>query len=307
MTLRALALVSVLAVGSARAGTIELVPTCVTVDGSQDSLGSLERTQAVTMLRHVLEEQDLLVVDTGCIETFTVFHIQDGAEWIVHVRGPHGGRKLHVAGMADLPAAYEKMVRALLAPPLEPIETTEPPVDAAAPPVEPQASIAPPSVEEQAPPASVELTKRMVYGQLGVGGMGGADGPHSVSGGYRFERAGTAYDASITTFASSGERRVSGTRVTGKLLHLMSPESSTSPYVGGGLGVSGSTIELLNSAYSGSGLEGTATFGFELRRDAQLRMFLQLDANLPFYVMSSNMTGETEYAGSLIVSFGLGL
>lgn len=317
MTIRALAPLLVLAAASpARAGTIELVPTCVAVDG-KDTLAPLERAQALTMLRHVLEEQDLLVVDTGCVDTYTLLHLRDGDQMIVHVRGPSGGRKLHVTGMADLPSAYERMVRALREQPPAPSSPIVPPpaTDLEQPyptaigpsvvePVEPVEPVE--AVEE---PATTPYSHNVFYAQLGIGGMGGADTPRSFSLGYRRELDGNLFDGAFTGFGSgSGMQSVSGQRFIAKVLHELTPEQASSFYIGGGLGVSGSTIQLEYSAYSGSGLEAVATAGVDLLRDNRgVRLFLQADAILPLYKMQSDSASETEYAGTFMVSLGFGL
>ena len=339
MTIRALAPLLLLAAASpARAGTIELVPTCVAVDG-KDTLAPLERTQALTMLRHVLEEQDLLVVDTGCVDTYTILTEHDGDQLIAHVRGPAGGRKLHVMGLADLPSAYQRMVSALREAPVAPAAPrvapyltgplpTVPAVSAAPPSPVPAADLEDPSgtaassaivpIEPAEPaepaesveePATTPASHNVFSAQLGDGGMGGADAPRSFSLGYRREFDGNLFDAAFTGFGSgSGMQPVSGQRFLVKLLHELTPEQASSFYVGGGLGVSGSTIQVESSAYSGNGLEAVATAGVDLLRDHRgLRLFLQADAILPLYEMQSIATGETEYAGTFMVSLGVGV
>jgi hypothetical protein len=290
MRIRALALAFIAAAASpARAGTIELVPTCVRADA--DELAPADRTLAVTMLRRALEEHGVLVVDAGCVDTYTVFHERAGDEIIAHVRGPHGGRKLHVADAATLPDAYERMVNDLLAEPA----TIDAPAPAAA----------------QAPiePAAPRLVHHALYLQAGIAGMGGAHAPHSIAGGYRYERSGTAFDTAITGYSSSSEstnEAVSGKRLTFKLLHTLASSLGKSFYAGGGVGFGGSTIQLVYSSYSGSGVEGIATVGVDVLHTSGLRMFMQADVVLPAYMMTSNVTGETEYAGSVMVSVGLG-
>ena len=317
MQLRALALLSLLAASTARADPIELVPTCVAIDEG-DALGPVERAQASQMMTRVLEQQDLLVVDSGCVVTYTLLHERAGDAMIAHVRGPGGGRKLHVTGMAGLPAAYERMVRALREPPTPTTPPTPTPTPDVAPSVAlaPQPDMAQPFPTEPAIVAPVEeppttpYSHNVFYAALGIGGMGGAGAPHSVALGYRHDGAATVFDGAVTWFSSpsGGTESVTGTRVAGKLLRELAPASATSLYIGGGLGVSGSTIQLPNSAYSGRGLEGVATAGVDFLRDRRgARMFVQADVILPFYVMQSDMTGETEYAGTVMLSFGFGL
>ena len=245
------------------------------------------------MLRHALEEHGVLVVDTGCVDTYTVFHERTGAEIIAHVRGPRGGRKLHVTDPAALPDAYERMVNDLLTEPEKP------------------ATVEPPDVTTEAAPnepAAPALTHHTLYAEAGIGGMGGAEAPRSIGGGYRYERTGTAIDAAITGYSSSGAtyQAVSGKRVTFKILQELMPELDKSVYVGGGVGFGGSTIHLVYSSYAGSGVEGIGTVGVDVWRDRGAHLFLQADVILPLYMMKSDITDETEYAGTVMVSAGLG-
>jgi hypothetical protein len=294
MMIRALALafVAAAAAAPARADTIELVPTCVR--SNADELAPPDRTLAVTMLRRALEEHGVLVVDTGCVDIYTVFHERTGDDIVAHVRGPRGGRKLHVTDPATLPDAYERMVKDLLA---EPPATVDVPAPATA-----QAPIEPPAPR---------VVHHALYFQAGIGGMGGAHAPHSIAGGYRYERSGTAFDTAITEYSSSSDsttdtEAVTGKRLTFKILHTLASNLGKSFYAGGGVGVGGSTIQLVYSSYSGSGVEGIATAGVDLLHTSGLRMFMQADVVLPAYMMTSSATGETEYAGSVMFSLGLG-
>jgi hypothetical protein len=136
--------------------------------------------------------------------------------------------------------------------------------------------------------------------------MGGAGSATSIAAGYRYERSGTAFDATLTSFSASGNAGGGGTRFTARLLHVNTPDSSMSPYFGGGLGYSGATINQMAGVYMGSGFEAAATAGIDFRRDAGLRMFVQVEAILPFYVLSSTTIDDSEYTGTLMISFGIG-
>ena len=82
-------------------------------------------------------------------------------------------------------------------------------------------------------------------------------------------------------------------------------------YYGGGFSwgakYSSSGTSWANRTYwSGNGLQGELTVGYELGRASTLRVFVQADATLPFYLMSSSRNGDTRYASSLAVSVGVG-
>jgi hypothetical protein len=151
------------------------------------------------MMTHVLEEQDLLVVDAGCIDTYTLSHERDGEQLIVHLHGPHGSRRLHVTGLGDLPRAYARMVKSLReplpatptsTPPRATSETT--PVDPDAIRIAPGAAVAAPAyaphVDDPAAPLAIETTTDNTVPrkpgtldvQLGVGAMADADSPHGL-------------------------------------------------------------------------------------------------------------------------------
>jgi hypothetical protein len=67
------------------------------------------------------------------------------------------------------------------------------------------------------------------------------------------------------------------------------------------------------SRWDGSGLQGELTVGYELARATSLRLFVQADAVLPFYEVTSEtysrsalVSTDHRYAPSLVVSIGLG-
>jgi hypothetical protein len=67
------------------------------------------------------------------------------------------------------------------------------------------------------------------------------------------------------------------------------------------------------SAWRGSGLQGEVTAGYEIARTTTLRVFVQADASLPFYMSSSQtfstsaaVTTSQRYVPSLVFSVGLG-
>jgi hypothetical protein len=81
--------------------------------------------------------------------------------------------------------------------------------------------------------------------------------------------------------------------------------------MGGGIswggGYSSSGTSWANRTYwQGSGLQGELTVGYEVGRASTLRVFVQADATLPFYMMTSSRTGDTRYSSSLAVSVGVG-
>ncbi|MEP6654836.1 MAG: hypothetical protein ABJA82_15845 [Myxococcales bacterium] len=73
-----------------------------------------------------------------------------------------------------------------------------------------------------------------------------------------------------------------------------------------------STIDGSYSNYSGSGIQGELSGGYEFLRASTIRMFVQADATLPLYkartnlYLSTDTSQDSAYAPSFAVSFGVG-
>jgi hypothetical protein len=115
-------------------------------------------------------------------------------------------------------------------------------------------------------------------------------------------------------------------------LYLLKRHANSTPYLGGGLswgrtyinemyptevprvGAGPSTVYYFNTGGRGSGLQGELTAGYEFGRATTIRMFMQADAILPFYsVTSQTITSRgavssttRRYTPSLVMSVGLG-
>src|SRR5262249_19868816 len=93
-------------------------------------------------------------------------------------------------------------------------------------------------------------------------------------------------------------------------------------YYGGGVswgatsGNSGSTASSYSS-WSGNGLQGELTAGYEMPRATELRVFFQADATLPFYYThgqtvtytqshTTTVTTGSRYNPSITLSVGIG-
>ena len=87
-------------------------------------------------------------------------------------------------------------------------------------------------------------------------------------------------------------------------LYLFRRDANSTPYLGGGLSwgrtyinearaevapiwAGPNTVYYFNTGGRGSGLQGELTGGYEFGRATTLRMFLQADAILPFYSVTS--------------------
>ena len=172
------------------------------------------------------------------------------------------------------------------------------------------------------------------YARLGYGGAA-ADGFRSapaIGFGYRAELESFALDVSFFNFIvradpyETGRDVFAGSTLRLQALHFLDAEGDRSPYVGaglswGGVGVSrGSSGATYSNSWSGSGLQGELTAGYELTRNTPMRMFIQTDIGLPFFKAKSASYSvtrtpdgfirpaslEERYIPSAVVSLGIG-
>lgn len=288
---------------------------CLVLDEARDTFSPQDRQAALILVERQFELAGRQMVSGDCAARYTLSHVQLGNTITVVLAGPAGQREGRAAGMDDLPALYNQMVRALL---------TGNAVGSMA--VVDRTNVTTP----QAEPKRVGIDS-FGYARLGYGatfGDGGGGNP-AIGFGYRAELDTFALDVSFLNYQlpSGGAYGASTTAMGGSLLRLTalyftSPRANASPYFGGGLSWgmtarSGTSSQNGYSSSSGSGLQGELTAGYELMRASDLRMFVQTDAALPFY----HTTGQTfvysqgrstsistgrSYNPSLTLSIGLG-
>jgi hypothetical protein len=156
--------------------------------------------------------------------------------------------------------------------------------------------------------------------------------------GYRAELDKVAIDVSfLNLLIDQSESYGSGASAGGaslvKLsgLYLLHRDANSTPYFGGGLSwgrtyvnetspadftrpPGPNTVYYFNTGGRGSGLQGELTAGYEFGRATTIRMFLQADAILPFYSVTSQTISSRgvvssttrRYMPSLVMSVGLG-
>ncbi|MBV8757741.1 MAG: hypothetical protein JO257_10710 [Deltaproteobacteria bacterium] len=318
----------------------ELVPTCVVIDAEHDALLPDERPIAARTLARVLEQADVLVVETGCADTYTVRHERAPDGLIVHVTSPRGARRLHAANVGALGAAYRDAVNSLYAatdapamrrdvPAAAPANATDTAAVASVPAAAPSslteglvalpADGAPsqvPVVDTFAEPApAVDLGKRvpgaggvMWYGSLGFAPVLNGDTATSFGVGLRFEQSASLLELGADLYSSGdGSQPVRGQRLNARLMKVLSPDSSISPYVGGGLAIGNATITGQYATYSGSGIETDAAFGMDFARDHRgVRLFAELALVAPLYALTQTETGASQWSPSALFRVGLG-
>jgi hypothetical protein len=290
---------------------------CVEVDASRDTLSEGDRNAARLLLAQVIQQQGVQVVPQNCAGTFVVYHVKLGNSITVFMQAPQGYRQATARTLEDVPPVYSQMVRSLLTG--QPMNTVNDTMD--------RTNV----TSAQQAPNRVEADS-LWYARLGYGG---AIGPSFSNGpafgfGYRYELDSLGIDFSFLNFTvnSGSSNNGSSAGATGSWIKLMAlyflnPSANRSSYLGGGLGWGGtavaraSTDTMNGSAYSGSGLQAELSAGYELLRASTIRMFIQADATLPFYKVTStsygtststsvNGTLDTTYVPSFAVSFGIG-
>jgi hypothetical protein len=173
-------------------------------------------------------------------------------------------------------------------------------------------------------------TDSLWYGRLGYGAVF-ADrtyGTPALGFGYRAELDSFAIDVSFLNHQFSSPGNYSSPRAYASTLLKLSglrfrhPQANRSAYYGGGLsygfqsisrGITPYEFGRYTTSWSGSGLRGELTAGYELARATTLRVFVQADATLPFYKVSSEtrssnglVATDRQYAPSLVLSIGVG-
>jgi hypothetical protein len=290
---------------------------CVSVDEAHDMFSARDREAALLLLQRQFEFEGARVVSSPCQAEYVLTHVQLGPVINITLSGPTGRREATAMGMEDVPAVYSQMVRSLL---------RGVPMTAA-------------GVVDRTNVSRTQSEKRRVssdslaYARLGYTGIfaGRAyGGPSMTLFGYRKELDSFALDVSFLNFsyqtgssdygygyARSGS--TNGTWLKLEALHFKTPLSNRSAYFGGGL--SWTTVDLNNSgaSWSGNGLQGELTIGYEFERASTLRTFFQADAGLPCYRLRSertvysntspyisSTTGGRRYAPSVSLSLGFG-
>jgi len=303
--LAASAIVFAVSAGSARADI------WVAVEESRDTFNAADRTAAVILLSGKLEAEGQRIGKDNCTETYVVSHVRLGDTIIVTLEGPRGRRDGMAIGMADIPALYSQLVRALLTgrdvgSMLHVVDRTN-------------------VVVTQASPLRVQ-SDSLFYVKLGYGSPlnSASHGGPATGFGVRRELDAFAIDVSFFNLQSQstrgsdyfyygGDGSISGSWIKLTALRYANRTSNSTAYWGGGASwgaVSGSHDA---KYWHGSGLQGELTAGYEMLRASNIRAFVQTDVVLPFYSARSvtyMRTGpsivERRYVPTATLSVGLG-
>ena len=288
-----------------RAGAAQ-ADVCIAVDESRDTLSPQEQAAALLLVTRQFELAGERVVPGDCSTRYTLSHVMLGNTITVTLVGPNGDREGTALGLDDLPALYSQMVRSMVTG--EPMSGMN---------VVDRTNV----TMAQVSPRRVG-SDRFMYARMGYGGLFGnhVEGTSAVGFGYRAELDSFGLDISFFDVqVSSSNGNYSSGATTGSLLKLevlkfTNPVGNATAYFGGGVGWGGTDFEeggFSDKSWSGSGLEGTLTVGYEFARATTLRVFTQVDTTLPFYKMTSHspawsgVTTGHQYAPSVVVSVGL--
>ena len=289
---------------------------CIRIDEAHDTLSAADRTAAVLLLAKEFEHAGLHVVDGACESPYVLSHVRLGESITTTLEGAGGRREGVAIGLDDLPHLYSQMVRSFISGAavgsLRVVDRTNV------------------TKAQDQPPRRLE-SDRFGYARLGYGAVFGdrSYGAPAFGFGYRAEMDSFGVDVSFLNYAfsSSGTyytNRASatvGSLVKLEALYFANRTANTTPYFGGGMSWGGTNVSSGQTYWDGSGLQGELTAGYEVGRASSIKLFIQADAVLPFYRVTSNtytyqrtpsggytsgVVTTDRYAPSLVVSFGMG-
>jgi len=259
---------------------------CAAIEADRDTLTEGERKSALLLLEDALAGAGE-PTKAPCGGQWAVSHVKLGASVTVSLSRGDDKQTLKVAALDELPAAYERLVRAI---------KTGQPVSGTAD----RSSV----TSAEANPNRAEADP-LVYLQIGGGatGLDPVQGGVALGVGYRHALDTIAIDISGFNFVIPSKiedsKQFSMTLVEAGVLYYFDGDAAQSLYAGGAVGYSFSTREVGSGEEDSpvrSGAHGTATVGYELLRQSTIRLFPQLDVGVPFYtvrdqrIVSSTLT-----------------
>jgi len=305
---RVLLTMSLVAVASTASADV-----CLAIDESRDTFTARDRAAALLLVTTQFETAGERVVPSGCTNPLVIVHAQLDSLVVVTMSRQGTTWQATAQTTSDLPAVYSQMVRSIVTGrPMTGMNV----VDRT-------------NVTSSQAEARRLHTDSIWYGRLGYGGVFSdqAYGAPAIGFGFRAELDSFAIDVAFLNHQFSSGRYSSPKASASSWLKLsgfrfLDPEANRSAYFGGGLSYGHANISRGSRVYtqgeystdwSGSGLQGELTAGYELARATSLRVFLQADAVLPFYRVVSetrSMQGaiqtDSRYAPSLVLSIGVG-
>ena len=281
---------------------------CVTLDESRDTLAPEDRRAALISFQQALAKNGVAAGAGDCTLTYTFYNVKLGDAITVYVVGPAGTTQGRASKLDELPLVYDQLAHSLVTG--QPMGSDQN-VDRTN------------ATADQMAPRRIQADD-LKYVRLGYGVV---TGPATAAGpafgmGWRHELDRLAIEVSIfdLVFASSNDAMGnSSSGVSGDLVKLsgywyQQPLANASMYYGVGLGYGVTylcTADVAsNGCYSGGGLDGVVSAGYEMLRSSTIRLILQVDAALPFYtsngLSADGVTTTHRWVPTLGLSIGLG-
>lgn len=301
MTRKALVLVALAGlVAIARPASAQI---CVAVDTSKDNLGEPERKAAVTLVSQAFADSGQQVIAAPCPQTVYVHHVRFGNSVTVYLASPRGSRTATARTLEDVPYLYSQMVKSLVTG--QPMSGANDTVD--------RTNVTTAQMASNRVEADSLWYIRLGYGSI----LGASSGGPAVGFGYRYELDNIGIDASFLNFVLPPDDGNTDFDASGSLIKLMglyfvNPTANRTLYLGAGVAYGSSGLTEEADTYTGSGLQGELSLGYEILRASSIRMFMQLDASLPFYSVQSTQfttlgsTTDSKWAPTFALSLGVG-
>ncbi len=300
-----------LLVGTASAASADV---CIAIDESRDTFAPRDRAAALVLVTTQFELEGERVVPGGCAKSFMLFHAQLGTLVVVTISGQGTTWQATALTTDDLPAIYSQMVRSIVT-------------------GRPMTGL---NVVDRTNVTSSQAQARRVhsdsfwYGRLGYGGVFGDRiyGTPALGFGYRAELDSFAVDIAFLNHQFSSP----GSLLGAKGVRVLMVEVVRAPVpgpAGQSLCVLRRRLELrvrqhqpwelfvqlwqLQHELERQRSSGRVDRRLRVARATSLRVFMQADAVLPFYQLTSEtrstnglITTDSRYAPSLVLSIGVG-
>jgi hypothetical protein len=302
-----------LVIGSLFTSRAALAAACVEVDQERDNLEASDRDASRTLFEQALIDAGQKVVGKGqeCTETWRIYSVKLGSSVTATVNSPDDRRTMKLRSVEDLPNAYSQMIKSLLS--HTPMTTEGENVD--------RTNVTSPQMSPNRVSADSLWYFRLGYGGVVGGGLTGGPG---FGMGWRKELDRIALDLSflnmVVTKDNDSYKNFSGSWIKLGALYYFDPYANYSFYAGGGISWGATMVIKDTNYYSGSGIHGELTAGYEMFRASNIRLLFQFDASLPTYSATSDfytstvLNGVTTdlrhkdsvYAPSFVFSLGIG-
>jgi hypothetical protein len=280
--------------------------TCVSIDTERDGLSDEERQSTRTLFEEALGEAGVTVGRDACNETWTIYHVRLGKSLTVVVQSPRGTRRERVKKIEDLPALYHQLVHAILTGTENTTESAN--VD--------RRNVTRAQSDQRRVNADAVWYAHLGYGSTPAAGF--HSGP-AFGFGRRWELDSVGINLGFLNFIlyqdSEEFQGSSAGWIDLGADYFFDAYANSTAYIGGGLSLGHHSIPSGSGGnYENAGLQGKATFGYEMFRASTIRLSAHFDATLPMYRLkrseydpiSLTETDEHTYSPTFELTLGLG-